>query len=145
MSAARKISYILLFTAIVAAIWWINRPAPVEVEIHTVTLGKVESTIANTRTGTIMACRRSHIVPITSGRVDQLMVNEGDQVQQGQLLLSLWNEDLSAQVDLADVVGDAVQSGCRFAGLHPGIEFLGGRLGMGGFLLFAVVGAQQVL
>ncbi len=110
MRLSRRLTYVGILCLIALALWWINRPAAVEVNLHTVTSGSVESTIANTRTGTIMACRRSHIAPIISGRVEQLHVKKGDQVQAGQPLLSLWSDDLAAQLRLTHSQANAAKA-----------------------------------
>jgi len=110
MRLLHRLVYLGLLVTIIAVFWWFNRPLPIEVSLHTVTSGKVESTVANTRTGTIMACKRSHLVPIVSGRVDQLLVEEGDVVKRGQHLLSLWNDDLRAQVSLARSEENSVEA-----------------------------------
>lgn len=57
--------------------------------------------MANTRAGTVKACRRSRLAPAVGGQVSRLHVQEGDRVKAGQLLLQIWNEDLSAELDLA--------------------------------------------
>ncbi len=110
MRLSRRLIYIGIIALIAVALWWINRAPPVEVNLHTVTSGSVESTIANTRTGTIMACRRSHIAPIISGRVEQLRVKKGDEVKAGQLLLSLWSDDLAAQLRLTHSQANAAKA-----------------------------------
>jgi len=51
----------------------------------------------NTRAGTIKACRRAKLAPAAGGQIVKLWVKEGERVQQGQVLLELWNTDLSAQ------------------------------------------------
>jgi HlyD family secretion protein len=63
--------------------------------------GKVESSIANTRAGTVEACQRTKLSTIVGGRIEILAVKEGDQVKKGQLLLKLWNDDQQAQSTLA--------------------------------------------
>ncbi len=110
MTLFRRLTYIAIAVAIATSFWWFNQPKPVEVTLHSVSLGLVESTIANTRTGTIKACLRSHIAPIVSGRVDQLLVKKGEHVTSGQLLLSLWNDDLIAQQRLAKSEAIATQA-----------------------------------
>lgn len=77
-----------------------RRPQPIEVQIHTIAEGEVNSTVANTRVGTIKACRRAYLAPATGGQVAELHVKESDKVKQGQLLLEVWNQDLKAQVEL---------------------------------------------
>lgn len=79
----------------------LSRPDPIAVTVQAVERGDVEATVANTRAGTVKACRRAGLSPAIGGQITQLEVSEGDQVEKGQLLLALWNEDLQAQVDLA--------------------------------------------
>ncbi|MGA9993294.1 MAG: efflux RND transporter periplasmic adaptor subunit, partial [Thiobacillaceae bacterium] len=61
----------------------------------------VEDTVANTRAGTIKACRRAKLAPSTGGQIVKLWVKEGERVKKGQPLLELWNVDLAAETDLA--------------------------------------------
>jgi HlyD family secretion protein len=84
-----------------AAIWYITRPKPIEVTLATVDEGLVESTVVNTRAGTVEACRRSKLALPAGGQISQMWVKEGDRVKKGQKLLELWNRDLSAQAELA--------------------------------------------
>ena len=57
--------------------------------------------MANTRAGTIEACRRAGISPAIGGQIASMPVKEGDVVAQGQVLMQLWNEDTQAQYELA--------------------------------------------
>jgi len=101
-TAARRTLITLTIVALLAAwFWWATRPEPVEVLIAAVETGTVEKTVANTRAGTIKACRRAKLSPSSGGQIALLPVKEGDQVKQGQLLLELWNNDLRAQLQLA--------------------------------------------
>lgn len=88
--------------ALAALLWWFTRPKPIPVVLKEVALGKVESTIANTRAGTVEACQRTKLSTIVGGRIEYLGVKEGDRVSKGQLLMKLWNEDQQAQAALAD-------------------------------------------
>lgn len=81
--------------------WWTTREQPIEVAVTAVERGTVEKTVANTRAGTVKACRRAKLSPSTGGQIAKLPVHEGEAVKQGQLLLELWNKDLTAQLDLA--------------------------------------------
>ncbi len=83
------------------AFWWIGRPQPVSVIVKDIDRGKVESSIANTRAGTIEACQRTKLSTIIGGRIEILAVKEGEQVKKGQLLMKLWNDDQQAQNALA--------------------------------------------
>ena len=102
-----------------AAFWWIGRPQAVAVVTKEVDRGKVESSIANTRAGTIEACQRTKLSTIIGGRIETLAVKEGEQVKKGQLLLKLWNDDQQAQNALAKaqvaVVRQRVSESCAQA------------------------------
>ncbi|MFM1890985.1 MAG: hypothetical protein RLZ44_62 [Pseudomonadota bacterium] len=90
----------LLLAGLAAWGWWTTRPAPVEVTVTQVERGTVEETVANTRAGTVKACRRAKLSPSAGGQIALLPIREGDQVKQGQLLLELWNKDLTAELAL---------------------------------------------
>lgn len=96
----------LLVTAIIVGLlgagwWWLSRPKPVSVVLKTIDTGRVESTIANTRAGTLESCQRARLSSIIGGRIEVLAVKEGDHVDKGQLLMKLWNDDQRAQNLLA--------------------------------------------
>lgn len=96
-SRVKKLFALLIALAVAAAaIWYMGRKPPVEVLLHTVERGTVERTVSNTRAGTVEACRRSKLSMPVGGRVDELHVDEGDRVEAGQVLLSLWNKDRRA-------------------------------------------------
>jgi HlyD family secretion protein len=57
--------------------------------------------VANTRAGTVTACRRAKLAPRSGGQIARLNVKEGDRVRAGQILLELWNEDIAAQLKVA--------------------------------------------
>ena len=90
----------ILIALISIVTWFITRPDPIEVDLATAEMGLVESTVVNTRAGTIKACRRAKLAPAAGGHIVKLLVKEGDRVEEGQHLLELWNDDLSAQRDL---------------------------------------------
>ncbi|MDH3418817.1 MAG: efflux RND transporter periplasmic adaptor subunit [Gammaproteobacteria bacterium] len=98
----------LAFLAI--AVWYVSRPQPVGVSLITAELGAVTATVTNTRAGTVDACRRAGLSPPLGGQIALLPVTDGDTVEQGQLLLELWNDDLRAQLDLAHEEANASQS-----------------------------------
>jgi len=78
-----------------------NTPKPVAVNVVEIGPGRVESTVANTRAGSVKACRRAKLAPQGGGQIARLLVREGDRVRAGQVLLELWNRDLLAQEQLA--------------------------------------------
>lgn len=93
----RLVAFVLIVTALAYAGWHFTRPKPPEVELATIARGTVESTVVNTRAGTIKACRRAKLAPAAGGQIVKLWVKEGDRVKAGQPLLELWNRDLTAQ------------------------------------------------
>ncbi len=84
-----------------AILWYANRPEPVAVRVHEVTRGTVEETAANTRVGSVKACKRSRLSPAMGGQIATIQIHDGEKVEKGQLLLSLWNQDLQARLKLA--------------------------------------------
>lgn len=88
---------IALAAAAAGAVWQVTRPRPVAVLAATANAGRVEATIANTRAGSVSACRRAKLAPPLGGRIEKLAAREGERVKRGQLLLQLWNEDLAAR------------------------------------------------
>jgi len=92
----KLIALLVVVVLAVAVIYYMGRTPPPEVLLHTVATGTVERTISNTRAGTVDACRRSKLSMPIGGRVDELRVDEGDKVEPGQVLLSLWNKDRQA-------------------------------------------------
>ena len=100
--AMRRTFMILLVLALLGGwAWWATRSKPVEVTVAAVERGTVEKTVANTRAGTVNACRRAKLSPSAGGQIARLPVSEGQSVEAGQLLLELWNRDLTAQLELA--------------------------------------------
>jgi HlyD family secretion protein len=103
----------------VALIVWKSQPKAVAVILKPADFGKVESTLANTRAGTVEACQRTRLSTIVGGRIEVLAVKEGDRVKKGQLLLKLWNDDQQAQSRLAaaqlDMAKKRVGEACTLA------------------------------
>ncbi|HHJ37951.1 MAG: efflux transporter periplasmic adaptor subunit [Methylothermaceae bacteria B42] len=115
----RPLLIILLSLAgIGGMVWYFTRPQPVPVRVHKVARGVVEQTVANTRVGTVKACQRSRLSTNIGGQIESLWVHEGDQVKKGQLLLSLWNRDLKAQVALAESEIETARATARAACLR---------------------------
>jgi HlyD family secretion protein len=98
-----------------AAVWWLTRPTPVAVTLVTAQRGPVLATVANTRAGTVDACRRAGLSPAMGGQIASLPVKDGDSVEQGAVLLELWNDDLKAELELAERDAQASRSRAREA------------------------------
>jgi HlyD family secretion protein len=95
------IALVFIAAAVTALFVWLSREKPVNVVVKKADTGAVQETVANTRAGTIEACRRAGISPSIGGQISSLPVKEGDIVKQGQVLMELWNQDIQAQYELA--------------------------------------------
>ncbi|KAF0162642.1 MAG: HlyD family secretion protein [Rhodocyclaceae bacterium] len=98
----RVLPALLLVAIAVGVFFWTTRAKPVTVVLKTVDRGNVESTVVNTRAGTVEACQRTKLSTIMGGRIEFLGIKEGDKVKKGQLLMKLWNDDQKAQQTLAE-------------------------------------------
>ncbi len=83
--------------ALVLSWWWQRDTMPVVRGVQVV-VADVQERITNTRSGSIEACRRARLSVPTGGQISHINVKEGDRVVPGQLLLSLFNQDIQAQV-----------------------------------------------
>ena len=107
--------FLLVVAALAAWLLWSARPAPIPVSLAVVEKGTVESTVANTRAGTIKACQRAQMSPSAGGQISALHFAEGQSVKKGDVLLELWNVDLRAQVGLAQSSLTAAKDHARAA------------------------------
>ncbi|WP_303843521.1 efflux RND transporter periplasmic adaptor subunit [Aeromonas sobria] len=86
--------------AVAAAAWW-WRPQLTPIRLVEVGRGDVLVTVVNTRAGTIKSCQRAGLSLPGGGVVEQIAVKAGDRVAQGDLLLTLWSDDIRADLDRA--------------------------------------------
>jgi HlyD family secretion protein len=102
----RKLIHIVVAVIVIAAVLflirYLTRQKPVEVIVKPVERGMVERTVSNTRAGTVKACRRAKLSPGIGGQISKLPIRVGERVKKGKLLLELWNEDLIAELKLAE-------------------------------------------
>jgi HlyD family secretion protein len=117
----RSIAAALAIAAVALLVWWNTRPAPVTVTLATVERGTVAATVANTRAGTVDACRRAGLSPALGGKIASLPVTDGSAVEEGQLLLELWNDDMKAELALAERDALAAVSRSREACVIAGV------------------------
>ena len=87
---------LILLAAGITLFWYSTRPDPIVVTTTLVETGLVERTIANTRAGTVKACQRAKLSLPIGGQISAIQVKEGEQVNEGKLLIELWNADLKA-------------------------------------------------
>lgn len=83
--------------AVAAAVWW-WRPQPTPIRLVEVGRGDVLVTVVNTRAGTIKSCQRAGLSLPGGGVVAQIAVKAGERVAEGDLLLTLWSDDIRADL-----------------------------------------------
>ena len=112
---------LLLLVAVALAVWWWSRPQPLPVRLIAVQRGPVETLVANTRAGTLKACRRTQLSFNLGAQVTERLVEEGQRVEAGQVLMRLRQAELQARVDEAQARLDGLrnqrQQRCLQAGL----------------------------
>jgi HlyD family secretion protein len=87
----------LLLLTLGALLWWWQRPQPLLVTLWSVQRGVVESLVANSRAGTLKACRRSQLSFNLGAPVAERLVAEGARVKAGQVLMRLRQDDQQAR------------------------------------------------
>jgi HlyD family secretion protein len=85
----------------IALRYTVFRPDPVPVRVAAVEVARVESTITNSKAGTVKARRRAQISAEVGGRVVGLTHAEGDHVEEGEPLVLLDDATPRAQLRLA--------------------------------------------
>ncbi|MGL5090497.1 MAG: efflux RND transporter periplasmic adaptor subunit [Aeromonas sobria] len=81
-----------------AALAWWWRPQPTPIRLAEVGRGDVLVTVVNTRAGTIKSCQRAGLSLPGGGVVEQIAVKAGERVARGDLLLTLWSDDIRADL-----------------------------------------------
>ncbi|MFC7000239.1 biotin/lipoyl-binding protein [Pseudobowmanella zhangzhouensis] len=111
--------FVVVVILVIAAVFYWQRPQPVAVTTVNVTRASISEKVTNTRAGSVMACQRSKLSVPIGGQVVDIFVKEGDMVSQGQLLLSLFNQDIQALLTQAEASASAAtlnrQSQCILA------------------------------
>jgi HlyD family secretion protein len=77
-------------------------PEVIQVKVVRVERGRVESTITNTKAGTVRARRRAQLSSEVGGRVAEIAHREGDRVEAGAALVRLNDATQRAQLRLAE-------------------------------------------
>lgn len=120
-----KKTYLLIISITVITLFagyrYLTREKPVNVTVQALEIGTVEATVANTRAGSVKARHRARLAPAIGGQIATLNVRKADMVKVGQVLLTLWNKDLQAELQLAEseeiVAAAAVREICLLADL----------------------------
>ncbi len=94
---------------------YLSREKPITVAVKTADVGTVEASVANTRAGSVKARRRALLAPAVGGRIAVLDVEKGDKVEAGRLLVTLWNKDLTAELELARQQAAVAEASAREA------------------------------
>lgn len=119
----RWLLFLLLLLALALGVWWRLRPQPLKVTVQAVEQGAVERLVANTRAGTVKACRQANLSPSVGGQIVRLPAKKGERVAAGALLLELWNDNILAQIELGKSEGQAAAA--RAAALGRQVEKAG--------------------
>jgi RND family efflux transporter MFP subunit len=90
---------LLLLLAIVAGIVYWFKFSPISVAEHRVETGEIVAEVMGT--GTLEAHFKSTISPRISGRIQEVLVDMGDSVTAGKLLVKLDDVDMKPQVEIA--------------------------------------------
>lgn len=85
-----------------AVYYYATREPVINVTAEQVTRGMVEKTISAISSGTVMPGTQSRLAAVALGTIAKVHVDEGDRVQEGDLLFELEHGELDAQVSLAE-------------------------------------------
>jgi len=90
--------YVLLAAVVLILIYWV-RFSPLPVAGHSVIRGEVTAEVMGT--GTLEARVQAVVSSKISGRILEVLADQGDQVEEGQILLRLDDRELKQQVEIA--------------------------------------------
>lgn len=93
----------------IAGVIYMLRFAPVPVVGHAVARGEIVAEVLGT--GTLESRMQVTISPKISGRIEEILADQGDQVRQGQTLVRLDDAELRQQVEIAQASLDAAKAG----------------------------------
>ncbi|QDU58891.1 efflux RND transporter periplasmic adaptor subunit [Aeoliella mucimassa] len=97
----------LLVAAIAGAVFYV-RTRPVPVEVHEVETGPLVAEVMGT--GTLEARVRATISPKISGRIAEVLVDQGDSIKAGELLARLDDDEWAKQVKVAEATIEAARA-----------------------------------
>jgi HlyD family secretion protein len=90
--------WLLLIALMAGGYFWFTQEKVITVSVIHASYGDVESIVANTRAGTVSSCKRAKMSFPIGGTIASIDVKEGELVNQGKLLMSLWNADRRSRI-----------------------------------------------
>jgi len=111
----KLITFIVVIIIAGIIINYVSHPKPINVTTAKVDVGTVESTVTNTRAGTVKACRRARLAPHLGGQIAILNIKKGQKVKSNEILVELWNKDVKAELMLAQNEANAAKASAREA------------------------------
>lgn len=106
-SVSWAIKALVLMASIGAAVYWVKF-SPVAVQQHEVTRGELRAEVLGT--GTLEARVKASISPKIAGRIRQIAVDQGDKVSRGSVLVTLDDDELQHQVEIAQANLETAQA-----------------------------------
>jgi RND family efflux transporter MFP subunit len=103
-----QIAKLLVAVAVLGGVVYWLKFSPVPVSPHVIEVGEIVAEVMGT--GTLEARVKSTISPKIPGRIEKLLVDQGDRVQAGQLLLVLDDAELKQQAAVAEANIAAAQA-----------------------------------
>ncbi len=103
----RGLRAVALFALIGAVVYWF-RFWPTQVREHQVARGELRAEVMGT--GTLEARVKASISPKISGRIHAIAVDQGDTVSAGKVLVTLDDEDLQQEVEIAEANLETAQA-----------------------------------
>jgi RND family efflux transporter MFP subunit len=105
---------ILFLAAVLAVLWWFMRPKPIEVRTATVrdisTGGSGTGRTVLNAAGYVTARRQATVSSKITGKVVEVLVEEGKRVEAGQVLARVDDTNIKASLRLAEAQRDAAKS-----------------------------------
>ena len=92
---------LVLFGVGVVVKWYVLTSDPIPVSVVAVERGRVETTVTNSRAGTVKARQRAKLSPEIGGRVAEIPHRKGARVRAGDVLLRLHDDTQQAAVQMA--------------------------------------------
>ena len=105
--AWRGVKAVAVVAAISVAVYWV-RFLPIQVRQQQVARGELRAEVMGT--GTLEARVKASMSPKISGRVRAIAVDQGDAVSSGQVLVTLDDEELQQQVEIAQANLETAQA-----------------------------------